>query len=672
MNKKKKKILILSSCLLFLIPVILIGFVFYEVTLDASTRIQRGAIDRIIASESPVYYDDGETPIGVFFEKTHRKYIHFSEIPKVFIKALIAAEDGNFFSHRGVDLKATLRALIANIKSGKVVQGGSTISQQTAKNIFRREKRSYGAKLRELVQAFLLERKYTKEEILEMYINQFFVTGYGKGLGIAAQCFFDKEAKNLDLVEAAFIAGSVKGPNRYNPFIKKSEPERNHARKLAKQRKDYVLKNMFNVNFITRDQYLKAKELSVPFKEGNITYRLNVILDYIREQLESDYFRSVLEEQGVTNAAASGISIYTSINREIQEAALTSLRTHLPLMDVKLNGYSARQMPDTYRDLFKKSSKKQSSLPFMARITHIDTDTDHCRLVVSWGQSGGIINFEGIKPMAQAWLKWKLGNSAVLDKKYVRMFFKNFRVGDTVPVQMIPPAGGTGETRLMLSKIPELEGGVVVLQKGMVKAMVGGFLDRFFNRAVDAKRQLGSIFKPIVYTAALQLKWNTLDPLRNTRDMFQFENTFYLPHPDHKPKSETVSMVWAGAKSENLATVWLLYHLTDHLNISEFRKVMQLVDLDRNKGESYLEYKKRIRDHHGVVVNTEAMKEAAFKKSVKEIASDIIFGGHEEILNNLNRLHFHLDSRRFNPENPEERCILRFSFQTLHALNMNM
>jgi len=672
MNKKKKKIFIISACLLFLIPLILIGFVLYEVTLDASTRIQRGAIDRIIASESPVYYDDGETPIGVFFEKTHRKYIHFSEIPKVFIKALIAAEDGNFFSHKGVDLKAALRALIANIKSGKVVQGGSTISQQTAKNIFRREKRSYGAKLRELVQAFLLERKYTKEEILEMYINQFFVTGYGKGLGIAAQCFFDKEAKNLDLVEAAFIAGSVKGPNRYNPFIKKSEAERNHARELARQRKDYVLKNMFKLNFITRDQYLKAKEMTVPFKEGKITYRLNVILDYIREQLESDYFRSVLDEQGVNNTAASGISIYTSINREIQKAALTSLRTHLPLMDVKLNGYSALQIPDMSRDLFKKGSKKQSSLPFMAQITHIDTDTDHCRLVVSWGRSGGIINFEGIKPMAQAWLKWKLGNSVVLDKKYVRMFLKNFHVGDTVPVQMIPLSGGTGETRMMLSRIPELEGGVIVLQKGMVKAMVGGFLDRFFNRAVDAKRQLGSIFKPIVYTAALQLKWNSLDPLRNTRDMFQFENTFYLPHPDHEPKSETVSMVWAGAKSENLATVWLLYHLTDHLNMSEFRQVMRMVDLDRNKGESYLEYKKRIRDHLGVVVNTEALKEAAFKKSVKEITSDIIFGGHEEILNNLKRLHFNLDRRRFNPENPEERSILRFSFQRLHALNMNM
>jgi len=114
------------------------------------------------------------------------------------------------------------RAFVANIRTGRVVQGGSTITQQTAKNIFKREKRSYHSKLKEMMQAFLLERRYTKEEILEMYANQFFVTGYGKGLWIAAQYFFGKDPRDLDLVEAAFIAGSLKGPNRYNPFIKKT------------------------------------------------------------------------------------------------------------------------------------------------------------------------------------------------------------------------------------------------------------------------------------------------------------------------------------------------------------------------------------------------------------------------------------------------------------------
>jgi membrane peptidoglycan carboxypeptidase len=213
---KKKRIVLFTFCGFILAPCFFLGYTYYGVSREAATRIQRGAIERIIASESRVYYDDGQTPMGVFFEKIHRKYIYYKEIPKVFIKALIAAEDRNFFRHLGFDLKAMLRAFVANIKAGEVVQGGSTITQQTAKNIFRREKRSYMAKLKELMQAVLLERKYTKQEILEMYANQFFVNGYGKGLRIAAQYFFGKDAEDLDLVEGAFIAGSVKAPNRYN------------------------------------------------------------------------------------------------------------------------------------------------------------------------------------------------------------------------------------------------------------------------------------------------------------------------------------------------------------------------------------------------------------------------------------------------------------------------
>lgn len=670
---KKKRIVLFVFCGLVLAPVIFLGYIYYGVSSDASTRIQRGAIERIIASESRVYYDDGQTPIGVFFEKTHRKYVYYKEIPKLFIKALIAAEDRNFFRHRGFDLKAILRAFVANIKAGKVVQGGSTITQQTAKNIFRREKRSYMAKLKELMQAFLLEGEYTKQEILEMYANQFFVNGYGKGLRIAAQYFFGKDAEDLDLVEGAFIAGSVKGPNRYNPFIKKNDAEKANAAHLAKLRKDYVLLNMLKMNFITKDQYIEARDREVPFKEGKITYRLNVILDYIREQLESDYFSTILRDQGVENIATSGMNVYTSINKEIQEAALRSLRTHLPLIDVKLNGFNPARTSDMYNTLLGKGpDKSKDNLPFLSRITHIEAGGEKARLVVSWDQGGGIINYEGLRPTGDAWLKWKMGSWAVFDRKHVRAFLKNFSIGDLVPVKLMDSHTGNGETKLMLSSVPGLEGSIVVLKEGLIKAMVGGFFNRFYNRAVDATRQLGSIFKPIVYTAALQLKWNSLDPLKNVRDLFQFENTLYVPRPDHIPKSNKVSMAWAGVKSENLATVWLLYHLTDHLNMSEFRQVMDIVGLDRKKDESYLAYKNRIRDKHGVVINKQVLMEAAFEESKKEVESDIIFSGYGEILSCLDRLHFDIDEKDLSLEGPEEQQILRFSFKRLCELNFRM
>jgi len=672
-----KRILLITLLVMVLVPCCFLGYFYYRVTQEAATRIERGAIDRVIASESPVYYSDGQTPLGVFFEMTHRKYINYEDIPKVFIKALIAGEDRGFFEHMGFDIKAVVRAFIANLKAGRVVQGGSTLTQQTAKNIFKREKRSYRSKLKEMMQAFLLERQYTKEEILEMYANQFFVTGYGKGLWIAAQYFFGKDPRDLDLVEAAFIVGSLKGPNRYNPFIKKSQIEKDKARRLAKARKDYVLESMLKLNFITQEQYTEALKREVPFKEGKVTYRLNVVLDYIRNQLDSQYFRTILEQQGIDNIATSGISIYTSVDKDIQKAALTSLHRRLPLIDVQLNGYGTCREEDECGGPLEKGEKDaEVSLPFMAKITSVNTDRDNGHLIVAWDTGGGVIDFEGFEAIGSAWLKSKRGTWAKFERKHAPDFLKTFRVGDRVAVQFMTDPDATSEgdlgPKLMLTVVPEIEGAIVALQQGMIRAMVGGYFDRYYNRAVYAKRQLGSIFKPIVYAAALALKWNNLDPLKNRREVYQFEGTAYVPRPDHEPKSDTVSMTWAGAKSENLATVWLLYHLTDHLNMSEFRQVVNLVGLGRKEGESYQTYKARIRDQYGVIVDRDTLREAAFEESKQQVKTDVIFSGHESVLEDVNRLYFGLKSDPPDTEEPEARQVLRYDYQRFLRLDLEM
>jgi penicillin-binding protein 1A len=549
----KKTLLYTMLCLFFGVILVVTGaFAFLYVKLSGETkdRIQRGAIESIIFSESPVFYDDGETVIGVFFEKIHRRYIRYPNIPSQFVKAIVAAEDKNFFTHPGFDIRAMTRAMIANLRHRKVSQGGSTITQQTAKNVFERERRSYKAKIKELIQALLLEREYSKEEILEMYVNQFFVTGIGRGLKIAGQYFFDKEAEHLDLVECAFIAGSVKSPNHYNPFTKKTEAEKESAIRLANRRKDYVLGNMLALNFITREDYEKARAIEIPFKQGKLGYRLNVVLDYIREQLESEYFKEILQEQGIENIATSGIKIYTSINKDMQEGALRSMRRHLPLLNVKLAGYGSDGHKKRYLGAAEElASRSVSDLPFLCRISEIQNDRENPFLVVSWEDGGGVIDFEGLKPVGDAWLKGRLGNWAVFEKHHISDFFKNLRVGDLVPVQALDQAG---DRRLFLSEIPELEGGIIVVNKGMIKAMVGGFFDRFFNRATDAKRQLGSIFKPLVYAAALQLNWNTLDPLMNLPDLYTYQKTFYIPKPNHEPEAEKVSMAWAGINPRTL------------------------------------------------------------------------------------------------------------------------
>jgi penicillin-binding protein 1A len=660
------KIFIITSFILAL-PSVLAIYFYVQVRQECAERIQKGAIDSVIASESPVYYDDGKTPIGVFFDKTHRKYVRYAEIPRIFIKALLATEDRHFFEHGGFQLFSLLRALVANLRAGKVVQGGSTITQQTAKNIFKREERSYLAKLKELIQARLLENTYSKEEILEMYVNQFFVTGLGKGLGIAARYYFDKDVKDLDLVESAFIAGSLNAPNRYNPFIKKTQAEKDAALQLAENRKKDVLERMRRLNFITPAQYKEGLSRQIPFHEGKVAFDLNVILDYVREQLDSDFFKQILNAQGIENIATSGIKIYTSINREVQEAAVDSLRSHLPLLETRLTGLAspAQGGGAAKGEGFTRSAE---GLPFLARVTHVDK-TKEC-LVVSWDDGGGVIEKAGLALMAAAWERSKGASEKKLGA--LELFLHNFHPGDVVSVRFAENGHDTDARTLLLTRDPELEGAVIVLHEGKLKAMAGGFSNRFLNRALDAKRQLGSIFKPLVYAAALQLKWNTLDPLMNVRDMFQFQNTAYTPRPDHEPLSQAVSMAWAGVKSENLASVWLLYHLTDHLNLSEFRMVADSVGLARKDTESYQEYQTRIRDQYGVVVDKRALASAAFEASKEAIVSDLIFDGFQELLPSVRRLHFTLDPDSIGSDVDSRSEILRFDFEHLQGLNARM
>lgn len=608
---------------------------YHDINKNVSYRIKKGLFEEAMASESPVYYDDGKSLIGVFFKKTHREYLHYNEIPKIFIKALIATEDQRFFEHHGFDIMAILRAFVMNLKAGKVIQGGSTITQQLAKNIFGRQKRTYMAKIRELFQALLLERRFSKEKILEMYCNQFFVTGYGKGLQIAARYFFDKDAKELNLVEAAFIAGSLRAPNRYNPFIKKTRFEKERARRLAKVRKNWVLKRMLDMHFITKEQYIKAKKKEVPFRKGRITYALNVIMDYVKEQLESDYMKSILKEQGIENIATSGIKIYTSINKSVQQSALLSLRRRLPILDVKLNGYK----PEEEKDIQKIRKSFVGPFPIIATVT--DIDRQNILLKISYEKGKGIIDYGGIKEIGDAWIKWKMGKKARFSKRYARLFLQNIHKGDKVAVWHF-------KNRFILTKIPRIEGAIIVLHKGMIKAMIGGYYNVFFNRAIDAKRQLGSIFKPFLFAAALKLKWNILDELYDIQDIYKFEETYYLPKADHPPPSDRVSMAWAGIKSENLASVWLLYHLMDRLSMDEFGRVVSLLGLSRKNGETYNEYAERIRDRYGILITKKTLMEAAFSIAKKKVKPDIIFGGHEEILGILPKLHYEIREEVLN------------------------
>jgi len=628
--------------LVFFLVIFSVG-VFYYISewLPALKMTKRENIQKIILTESPVHYENGEDVIGVFFHEEHRRYLKFEEIPKDFINAIVAAEDHSFYTHPGFDLKSILRALIVNIKSVRIVQGGSTITQQTAKNIFKRERRSFNSKIKELIHALVLELYYTKDEIIEFYSNQFFVNSNGRGIGVAAEYFFDKPASRLSLAECAFIAGAVKGPNRYNPFTKKTPADRERAISRAKQRRNYVFKNMYSLGMISLEEYEREKEKPIPFREGRIGYALNVILDYIREQLQSEQFRDILLEQGIDNIATSGLKIYTTLDKEIQEGALLVLRKNLSYLETKLKGYVREKLQERYTRLKGREFSrprvgffcfgKVSKVVRMGRASYIEVEFKGAR---------GRIDYSGMVRLGNAWMKSRRGQWARFDERYVKLFLKRFRPGDLIFVHVKKHDQETGNLYLELEQRPEVEGGLVVLKNGQVKAMIGGFKNEFFNRAVDAKRQLGSIFKPIVYAAALQLDWNNLDALENADTTFEFQNALYSPRPDHEVLSSRVSMAWAGVKSENIATVWLLYHLCDRLDMNQFRHITEKVGLTRQEDESYEQYTIRIRDRNGVVVNDRALTEAAFEEAKKELTTDIIFEGEYNAIEGLKALSF--------------------------------
>jgi hypothetical protein len=184
-----------------------------------------------------------------------------------------------------------------------------------------------------------------------------------------------------------------------------------------------------------------------------------------------------------------------------------------------------------------------------------------------------------------------------------------------------------------------LQGAVLVLQQGRVRAMVGGNDNQNFNRASQARRQFGSTWKPVVYHAALQLGWQPGDLLDNRRGVFPFEGTWYYPHPDHDPEP-TVTLAWAGTRSENLASIWLLYHLVDHLNPEQLRRVAELTGLAQGRGEEREAYVARIRDQYGVIPLEGRIPEALFDDARLGALGGLAFSGHPEDAFELRSLHY--------------------------------
>ncbi len=667
------------------------GVLYKLVVLDPGTKIDTTNIEAILGKESPVFYNDNKTQLGVFFDNSHRQYVTFHDIPRDFVNALVAAEDNRFFSHFGFDIFGIARAMIANIKARRVVQGGSTLTQQTAKNLFKRNERSFKAKLKELLYALRLEYYYSKEKIFEFYANQFYVSGNGHGLGVAARYYFDKKPSELTLVESAFIAGSVKRPNYYNPFIKKTRAAADLAKQRAHTRLKYVLDKMLELEMIGKGAYGQALTQGLVFKQGKVGYSLDYVMEMVKDAVDSDEVTEALAARGVDNVSVSGIRIVTTVDKTLQQKTLYALRHELSRLDVLLHGYEREDVQQQYAAMTYAGDRKPTIGAFIFATVHSCGEAgEPIRVLVDFGKKNGfgIIDRKGLAHLTQARVKWQKNRWATPKKKDADALGKELLPGDKVWVS-VREITNDNTVLLTLEKYPTVQGGALVMQDGMIRAMAGGTENRFFNRAVYAKRTMGSAFKPFLFAAALQLGWNTSDLLKNSRELFVFHNQPYYPRPDHKSPYDEVSMSWAGVHSENIAAVWLLVHLLDKLTPDQFKEVTAFLGLaprmrDGEK-ESYQGYRTRIRDRFGIVVNKAVLKAAAYREAVVHSEADFIFEGLHADYASFTKLPYGLGFERFDQHLREQldnkeisskerkellfrRGLLRSSYRTLEEL----
>jgi len=422
-----------------------------------------------------VYSTEGQL-IGEFGEE-RRNLTPFASIPKVMKDAVLAVEDARFYDHGGVDYKGFLRAAVASLKGGRK-QGASTITMQVARNVYLSSERTMSRKTYEILLALRLERQLTKDQILEIYLNQIYLGNRAYGFAAAAETYFGKPLQNVTVAEAAMLAGLPKAPGANNPV---ANPRRARARQL------YVIDRMHETGFITAEQAAEAKKEELHLRDAGDPNRLHAeyVAETVRQMMYAQYGDSIY---------TSGMKVYTSLVAADQAAAYRSLRKGI--MD-----YERRQPyrgPEKFVDLPTEQKEVDEAVDdalaehpdngdVVAAVV-LDANAKEISAVRANGETIQITG-DGLKP-AQSGLAAKAPPNIKI------------RRGAVIRVAKTPK--NTWE----ITQLPEVEGAFIGMdpRSGAIKALVGGFDfgKNKFNHVTQAWRQPGSSFKPFIYSAALE------------------------------------------------------------------------------------------------------------------------------------------------------------------------
>jgi penicillin-binding protein 1A len=461
-------------------PEIIVSF-FEKINKDTITREE--VLSKFYSIPEPTFFiSRNQKIIGTIFER-YKELVKYEDIPPYIIKAFIAAEDEDFLSHKGINPKAIIRAAINNIREGRIVQGGSTITQQLAKNLFLSHQRTFDRKLKEIGYAIKIERAMTKEEIISLYLSSIYFGNGAWGIKAAARNYFKKDLKDLTLAEAALLAALPRSPVYYSPI---RYPD------LARKRQIWVLGRMKELGFITESEYEKAKneKIKVWSWDGGFTKYF-----WSLEQVRREFLNLIGDEEEIKR----GYKVFTTLDEDCYEYAETALRWGIERVEI-LNG----KPPLTSTEKIKMSPRLKSVIfPSGEEREFEEKDRLFLAEVIQ-------ISSTGIKATIYDIQKENQGNNDRKDNNNPRTgfispeFAEVLKAGQKIIVRKCPDEN-------FFCPIPEkveLEGAIIAIspKNGDILCLVGGydFTKTHFIRATQAKRQVGSAIKPIVYTAAIE------------------------------------------------------------------------------------------------------------------------------------------------------------------------
>lgn len=498
-----------------------------------------------------VFAQDEKTPIGEFaIEK--RVIVSFRDIPPVLRNAIVAVEDADFWKHLGINPWTIPGAVLQNLRSGHKSRGFSTITMQLSRNLFLTPDKTMERKIKEIILAFQIEKNFTKEEIFTLYCNQMYLGHGNYGVEAASQFYFGKSIRDLDIAEAAVIAGMFQSPGRVTPI---DTPDR------ALARRNHVINRMLDEKYISKmeaDRALK-QPLGLHLHRGGRSIA-PYFVEEIRKYLEHEY--------GSQRIYQGGLHVYTTLDPRMQIAANHAVRSGLRALDRRARGF----VPPTESVLTKDGhfpatvalEDWQDPIVPGRVVKGVVRASDRALAVVQIGE------YEAEITLADIASTRKKSVAEVLPRGIVAPFL----------VESVSEAGQPRRLKVTLEQEPKVEGALLAMdvRTGAIRAMVGGYdFERSkFNRATQAYRQVGSAFKPIVYAAALEkLGYNAMTPLLDTPISFPdpWTHTIWAPHNYDNKFMGSVPLHFALAESRNIPAVRTLQAVGVKTGIEYARKL---------------------------------------------------------------------------------------------------